>query len=169
MSGDDAVSCEEHRGPLIDRRTTVPTISYDDLEAALHWVSSAAPFENAACISRTTGAVFYASLGGDVEDELPDDYEDASLYWTVPHKNDLDLGSRLAYRFADERMPEFRREVHDIFRRRGAYARFKALLQRVRLLDAWFEFERAETESALLAWAREEGMTVEPSHREKGS
>jgi hypothetical protein len=139
----------------------VPTITYDDLEAALHWVSAAAPFENAAYISKATGKVFYSSSDRDIDDELPDDVEDAALYWTVPHKNDLDLGSRLAYRFADERLPEHRREVHEIFRHRGAYGKFKALLERVRLLDAWFKFERAETESALRGWADDEGMLVE--------
>jgi hypothetical protein len=147
----------------------VPTILYDDLEAALQWVSSSAPFENAAYISKTTGKVFYSSSSGDIEDELPDDYEDAALYWTVPHKNDLDLGSRLAHRFTDERLPEHRREVHDIFRHRGAYSKFKALLQRLRILDAWFEFEREETESALLAWAEEEGMSVELRRTKPGA
>lgn len=140
----------------------MPIITYDDLEAALHWVSSSAPFENAAYISKATGKVFYSSSSGDIEEELPDDYEDAGLYWTVPHKNDLDLGSRLAHRFADERLPEHRREVHEIFRHRGAYSKFKALLQRLRVLDAWFEYERAETEAALLGWATEECMPVEP-------
>lgn len=139
----------------------MPTIAYDDLEAALHWVSASAPFENAAYISKATGEVFYSSSGSDTGDELPHDYEDATLYWTVPHKNALDLGSRLAYRFTEERLPEHRREVHDIFRHRGAYGKFKILLERLRLLDAWFEFERAETESALCGWANEEGMLVE--------
>jgi hypothetical protein len=147
----------------------VPIILYDDLEAALQWVSSSAPFENAAYISKTTGKVFYSSGSGDIEGELPDDYEDAALYWTVPHKNDLDLGSRLAHRFTDERLPEHRREVHDIFRQRGAYSKFKALLQRLRILDAWFAFERAETESALLAWAEEEGMSVELRRTKPGA
>jgi hypothetical protein len=147
----------------------VPTILYDDLEAALQWVSSSAPFENAAYISKTTGKVFYSSSSGDIEDELPDDYEDAALYWTVPHKNNLDLGNRLAHRFTDERLPEHRREVHEIFRHRGAYSKFKALLQRLGILDAWFEFEREETESALLAWAEEEGMSVELRRTKPGA
>jgi hypothetical protein len=51
----------------------VPTITYDDLEAALHWVSAAAPFENAAYISKATGKVFYSSSDRDIDDELPDD------------------------------------------------------------------------------------------------
>ena len=139
----------------------MPTIAYDDLEAAFHWVSSSAPFEHAAYIAKATGEVFYSSSSREVDDELPDDYEDATLYWTVPHKNDLDLGSELAHRFADERLPDHAREVDDIFRHRGAYGKFKALLQRLRLLDAWFEFERAETESALLGWAKEEGISVQ--------
>jgi len=139
----------------------MPTIPYGALEDALEWVSSLPPFQHAAYISKTTGQVFYDSAHGDAVDELPDDYEDAGLYWTVPHKNELDLGSRLAHRFAEECAPEHQADVHDIFRRKGAYARFKALLERLGLLETWYEFEREATQAALLAWAEEKGMSVE--------
>jgi len=84
----------------------------------------------------------------------------------VPHKNDLDLGSRLAHLFADRHLTEHRGEVRDIFRRKGAYARFKALLQRLDAVDAWYEFERSETAFALLAWASEVHMSIERSRHE---
>lgn len=45
-------------------------------------------------VPKTTGQIFYGSAHGDAVDELPDDHEDADLYWTVPHRTDLDLGSR---------------------------------------------------------------------------
>ena len=139
----------------------MPTIPYDALEDALEWVSSLPPFQHAAYISETTGQVFYDSAHGDAVDKLPDDYEDAGLYWTVPHKNELDLGSRLAHRFAEERAPQYQQDVVDIFGREGAYARFKALLERLGLLETWCEFEHEATQAALLAWAEEQGMSVE--------
>jgi hypothetical protein len=74
------------------------SVRFDDLEAALLWVSSAAPSENAAYISHATGQIFYKSSTYDTEDELPDDVDDNSLYWSVPHKNELDLGRDLAGR-----------------------------------------------------------------------
>ena len=82
-----------------------PSVTFDDLESALLWVSSAGPFENSALISKATGEVFYSSITHETEDELPEDIDDASLYWSVPHKNDLDLGSNLALHFAAEYMP----------------------------------------------------------------
>lgn len=139
----------------------MPVIPYDDLEAALHWVSGAPPFEFEAYISKTTGQVFYASRIVDVEDELPDDYEDASLYWTVPHKQDLNLGKALVFAFADERLaPALADKVEEIFRRRGAYGRFKDLLEREGRLDEWYAYERQATQAALLAWAADKGMRV---------
>ena len=136
------------------------SITFDDLEAALLWVSSAAPFENSAFISRATGKVFYASDAYDTEDELPEDVEDATLYCSVPHKNDLDLGRKLALRFASEYLPEQELRVQDYFHRRGAYARFKDLLERTGRLDEWYQYEQKATKTALLAWAAGEGLKV---------
>ena len=142
-------------------------IDYDELEAAFYWVSASAPFDNAAYISKTSGKVFYASSSHDMEEELPDDYEDAALYWAAPHKFDLDLGRELAFRFTDASLPNRRREVNDIFHHRGAYAHFKSLLVRHQLLEAWFAYEREATEAALLAWASQLGMIVRPRQRGK--
>jgi len=137
-----------------------PSVSLDDLESALQWVSATGPLENAAYISRTTGQIFYASSTYDTEDEVPEDVGNASLYWSVPHKNDLDLGRTLAYRYVEERLPREYRAVQEIFHRRGAYARYKELLQRSGHLESWYEYERSATESALLAWVEECGLRI---------
>ena len=149
--------------------TQHPSVSLDDLESALEWVSAAGPFENAAFISKTTGQIFYSSSTHETEDELPGDVDDASLYWSVPHKNDLDLGRALAYRYVEERLPEEYRAVQDIFHRRGAYARYKDLLQRSGHLESWYEYERSATESALLAWAEAWGLRVTTQGRRSGA
>ena len=140
--------------------TQKPSVSLDDLESALQWVSAAGPFDNSAYISKTTGEIFYSSSTHDTEDELPEDVDDASLYWSVPHKNDLDLGRALAYRYVEERLPQEYRTVQEIFHRRGAYARYKDLLLRSGHLESWYEYERSATESAILAWAEECGLRV---------
>ncbi|MGA1316299.1 MAG: hypothetical protein ACO3YN_05125 [Rubrivivax sp.] len=72
----------------------------------------------------------------------------------------LDLGSLLAHRFVEQRAPEYEADVHGIFRRKGAYGRFTTLLVRRRLLEAWYEFERAATQAARLAWVEEEGTFI---------
>lgn len=41
--------------------------------------------------------------------------DDASAYWSVPPKNDLDLGRKLVYRFAQEHLPGEFRFVRETF------------------------------------------------------
>jgi hypothetical protein len=96
----------------------------------------------------------------DTEGELPEDMEDATLYCAVPHKNDLDLGRNLVFRFVFECLPEQEHRVKDYFRRRGAYACFKELLDRTGHLEQWYQYEQKATKTALLAWAAEEGLNV---------
>jgi hypothetical protein len=54
--------------------------------------------------------------------------------------------------FAREFLPNDVDDVYDIFRRKGAYAKFKALLMRRNALDRWYEFEQKATERALREW-----------------
>lgn len=147
----------------------VAAVTFLDLEAALEWVSASAPSENDAYISRETGQVFYASSAHDTEDELPEDVDDASLYWSVPHKNDLDLGRDLVLRFVDEHLPDEYRTVQFYYHHRGAYARFKDLLSRLGELDRWHEYERRATELALRDWASENGLAIEPPSPKTGA
>ena len=79
-------------------------------------------------------------------------------YAAIPHKNDLDLGSDLALRFAAAELPQQYSRVQDFFRHRGAYARFKELLAEMRLLDKWYQFEAESTERALRNWCQENSI-----------
>jgi hypothetical protein len=47
----------------------------------------------------------------------------------TPHKNDLDIGQRLVFVFVDTHLLDEYSRVRQIFRRRGAYGRFKHLLE----------------------------------------
>ena len=136
-------------------------VDRDELETAFEFVSSAAPSENTASISVATGKIRWHSVWNDVEDdEDPEEDDDADGYIAVPHKKDLDLGSRLVLRFARQEMPRDYDTVADIFRRRGAYARFKDLLQHRRMLEHWYEFEARETREALRAWCEENDIQL---------
>lgn len=65
------------------------------------------------------------------------------------------------FAFADELLPPaLAHKVDEIFRRRGAYGRFKDLLEREGRLDEWYAYERQAAQAALLAWATEKGMRV---------
>ena len=140
----------------------MPSITYDDLEAALTWVSGSMQSDNAAYISKVTGRIFYASTSYDSDPELPSDCENEALYWSVPHKNELNLGRALAFRFVDERMPDQRDRVQDLFRKSGAYERYKDLLIRAYMLDEWFVYERQAIERTLTEWAKEQGIAIVP-------
>ncbi|HEV2300126.1 MAG TPA: hypothetical protein VGR91_01030 [Stellaceae bacterium] len=50
--------------------------------------------------------------------------------------------------------------VRTIFNRKGAYARFKDLLARRRLLDGWHEFSDKAEKAALREWAAENGVEL---------
>ena len=134
------------------------SVKYEDLEAALDWSSSGAPFENTAIISRITGAVFFKSMNGYTEEELPEDIDDGSLYAALPHKNDLNLGRELVFDFIETESPGNIGIVAAFFRQRGAYSKYKAFLERESLLEKWYKFESEASRKALLRWASENGF-----------
>ena len=148
----------------------MPTkVSLDDLEIAVMWVSSRPEFEPAAFVSLRTGRIFSRGSDGPIEEDYPPGIEDDSEYVAVPHRRELDLGKALALRFIDERAPQVSGEVRDIFHRKGAYGRFKSLLVRHRLLDAWHAYENEATVRALTLWAQEQGLEVVSNARGSSS
>ena len=142
-------------------QTDVVTVKYDDLSAALDFVSFAAPMEHQAYISMDTGKIYWISELNPVEEEVPVDLETSNRYIAIPHKNDLDLGSDLALRFAAAELPGRYTRVEDFFRHRGAYARFKELLASEGCLDKWYAFEAESTERALKDWCSENDIVVQ--------
>src|SRR5574337_183340 len=143
-------------------------LTFDDLESAFYWVSGAVPFENSAYISRASGQVFCISEAIEEDEEIPDDIDDGTLYIAVPHNNDLDLGRSLVFEFVEEYLPKEIHKVRSFFSKRGAYSRFKDLLEYKKLLQQWYEFERGATESALRRWAKENGFELSPPTRRVG-
>jgi hypothetical protein len=135
------------------------SISFDDVHNAYEFVSSGAKSESEAYISASTGKIYYvSSVTGD--DELPEDAEGSDDYISVPHKNDLDLGRDLVFSFVQDELPAVWDEVRDMFQRRGAYGRFKDLLQRCGRMEAWYAYEERETKKALRAWCEEVGIQL---------
>jgi hypothetical protein len=135
-------------------------VKYDDLLEAFDFVSSGAPMEHSAYISLDTGAIYWVSELNPLEEDVPDDLETSTRYLAVPHKNELDLGSRLALRFAAEELPDRYPQIEGFFRRRGAYARFKDLLDAEGFLDKWYAFEAEATEGALRRWCAANDIQV---------
>ncbi len=96
----------------------------------------------------------------ELDDELPEDIEDGSLYVSVPSKHDLNLGKDLALAFAEEQLADSYQTVSNFFRQRGAYGRFKDFLETKGCLNTWYAYEAMATEQALRTWAAEEGLSV---------
>ena len=135
-------------------------MKYEDLSVAFDFVSFAAPMEHQAYISIDTGTIYWISEGNPLEEEIPEDLETSDRYIAIPHKNDLDLGSDLALRFATAELPGLYNRVEQFFRHRGAYAHFKELLAAEGCLDKWYAFEAESTERALRTWCTEKNINV---------
>jgi hypothetical protein len=137
------------------------SITFSDLALAFELVNSASLGENQAVLDRQSGKIHVRSdLLGDMEalsgpdEPFPDDLDDAR-YIELPHKNELDLGASLVFDFVREFLPDDHEAVRDDFRRKGAYARFKALLARRGAIDRWHDFSNKAEEAALRAWCAE--------------
>ena len=135
-------------------------VKLEDLLMAFEWVSGGESMgmDCEAYVSRTTGTIHWCGEG--VDEEPPEDVEDGTLYVAVPHKNEFDLGRELAIGFVEDHLPGSREAVYGIFRHRGAYSKFKSLLESKGQLDAWHKYEAAATEGALREWAEENGFVL---------
>ena len=134
------------------------SLNFNDLESAFEWISDAESFQNEAYISRATGQIFWISDAIGEDEEFPDDIEDETLYVAIPDKNDLDLGKNLVFEFVEQYLPDDYNKVRSFFSKRGAYSRFKDLLEYRNHLEQWYEFEDDATEKALRRWASENGF-----------
>ena len=128
------------------------TVTYEEISSAFEFVASGAPMEHSAYISLDTGQIYWASELASLDEELPDDLGTSDRYLVVPHKTELDLGKNLALRFAAEELPDSYEQVANIFRSKGAYGRFKQLLEDEAVLEKWYKFEEEATEKALREW-----------------
>lgn len=142
-------------------------ITFDTIEDAFLFVSSAAPGEHCAVVNRITGDSFFTSIISDY-DELPDDVDESDDYIGIPHKNDLDLGKPLVMDFVQQRCPELVDRVLAIFSRRWAYGRYKDVLSEKNLLEKWYAFENQRTRDALMEWCERQGVTFDEPSVEEG-
>jgi len=127
-------------------------VSFNDILEAFEFVSAGGMGEHQAFLCRQSGKVYWHSeLSEDLE-ELPDDIDDSEKYVPIPGKSELDLGKPLVLDFTRQFLPDDFDEVRQIFNKRGAYARFKDLLDRRGTRDQWYDFEAKAEERALRIW-----------------
>ena len=138
---------------------SVTSVKFSELEFAFSFVSEAPECASRALLSIATGDIYYIPMDEKPE-ELPDDIDEPGRYLDIPHKNAFDLGRRLVEDYVSARMPEDFSLVLEMFRSRGAYARFKSYLRFHGLLEDWREYEERRSESALRSWCAENGLRV---------
>ena len=136
-------------------------IKFSDIEAAFFFVSMGEMYMNSAILCIKTGQIFYISDFGD-SDELPEDIDDdTDKYIEIPHKNELDLGKPLVLEFLIMYLPDSVEKVNSFFRKKGAYSKFKDLIDAKGLLDKWYAFEEEEQNKALREWCQDNDINFE--------
>lgn len=128
--------------------------TFEEIQDAFFFVSSDEYGMNRALLCLDNGEIYFRSEYGDI-DELDEDEFDCDHFIEIPHKNELDLGQALVFEFAEMRMPDELGLVDHMFNRRGAYRKFKDLLESKGLLQSWYDFEKDREEEALRQWALE--------------
>ena len=140
----------------------MPTVRLDQLQDALDWASSSS-LTNEAYVCRETGHIYWVSGDAGIadDDDVPDDIQDIEKYALIPDKYYLDLGNKLAFDFAARYLADQYDDVRAMFRRKGAYRRFKVLLRQRNLVEQWFAYGEDRTREALENWCESEGLEVE--------
>jgi hypothetical protein len=113
--------------PGASRKGPMP-VNWDDLLSTFEFVSFGQPGEHQAVLCRESDEFFCHSELIDM-DEWPDDVDDEEKYLRIPHKKEFGLGKPLVFDFVEEFLLHELDEVRRTFNRKGAYARFKDLLQ----------------------------------------
>jgi len=134
----------------------------DDIRFAFDFVSSASYGIHEAVLDTQTGKIYYRSEFAGIDEITGDDINwDTSL--SIPHKNDLDLGQRLVFKFVDIYIPQEHALVRGFFQRPGAYQRYKSFLNSLELLQQWYDFEAKEEKGCLELWCQDKGIEIDNS------
>ena len=150
--------------PFIQREKNVVMVSikWSELLDAFEFASYGGPYESRAFVNLDTGSLHLISDAIELDVEAAEDIEASDRYLALPHKNHLDLGRELALSFIEQHLPgEFDR-VAGYFHKRGAYSRFKDLLESCGVVETWYAFEKQATEQALRQWCDEHEIRLVP-------
>ena len=134
-------------------------IKFSDIEHAFFYVSSAPMTANTAILCKETGEIFYASDYDD-ENQIPEEIYFREDCIEIPHRNDLDLGRNLVFEFVEQYMPEDFERVREILRRKGAYGKYKDLLEDRNILQKWYDFENARQTETLREWCEDNEIAL---------
>ena len=142
-----------------------PAVFLDELTAAMLFVSAAESVDgddDVAYLHRPTGVIHWQSVEGIVrelyDEPLPENVAVLPDYLRIPSKRELGLGRAMVFAFVHQFMPYAYAEMAAIFRRPGAYGRFRSILEYRGLFGQWREFQDESEKKAMRAWCRENGV-----------
>ena len=142
----------------------MPAVKFADLLDGFEFSSFGGSEQIVAYIGLDSGTVYLTSSEQEFEAaseiELPADIHTSDRYVAIPGKNDLDLGRDLALSFVRQHLADDYETVFAYFTKRGAYARFKNLLDDRNAMERWYEHQRVETEIALRAWCKDNDIEL---------
>ncbi len=95
------------------------------------------------------------------EEVLPGDIEENEQYIELPSSAELELGKTLVLDFVSEYLPSEINNVYTIFSSKGAYSRYKSLLESHGVIDKWYEYEQSAQKKALIKWCSENGIEID--------
>jgi hypothetical protein len=136
------------------------SVKWSELIDAFEFASFGGGHESRAFVNLDAGSFHFISDTLDLDEDPPEDLDTSDRYLALPHKNDLDLGRELALSFIERHLPREFDRVEGYFHKRGAYGRFKELLDDRGVLEDWYAFEKAATEQALRRWCEEHDITI---------
>lgn len=124
-------------------------------------VANAGKYGDITILLDKAGGTFYSQPNNDEDVKIPAEIRDSVHVIPLPNKNDLDLGTKLVFRFIREVFPAGNDKVSEIFTRRGAYGRYKKWLMANNLLEKWVAYSTAAEEAALREWCADNGIELE--------
>ena len=134
-------------------------MKYLEFLDAIDFVNSGHYGDNVAAYRKDTGQLLFRTVG--VEDQIgPVPVSDPD-YVFMPRKDELHLGRDIVMQFVAEYLPRERGHVDWLFRKEGAFGRFKGYLDEKGLLEKWYEFSERQEEKMLRRWCAQNGLKLE--------
>ncbi|MCK4792356.1 MAG: hypothetical protein KAV87_51980 [Desulfobacteraceae bacterium] len=134
-------------------------LKFADVQHAFFFVGSSSYGMNSAVLCKNTGQIYYRSEMSGL-DEISEEDLDWDTCVEIPHQNDLGLGQELVFEFVDNHLPDQYHQVRQFFRKRGAYDRFKSLLESKGLLQSWFDLENQREEQEFWQWCKDNEIDI---------
>jgi hypothetical protein len=135
------------------------SIKFSDIEYAFLFVSMTPLYTNHAILCKEAGKFYYASEYGD-DEEIPEEIFEDDNCIEIPNKNDLNLGRNLVFEFIEQYLPSDFEQVRNIFRKKGAYGRYKDFFDKRGFLQKWYDFENSRQDETLREWCRENQISL---------